>query len=430
MLAYAGVRCLYVDLDGTLLGPRRLAASRRRGRRPAARRARAGGLPARRRRGRARCPAAARDGREDARLFGQRSYIFEAGSCLVLDGEEHWLTGDLQPDERVDLRADRRAPARRRCCSSTSPGAWSTTHPWHLDREVSHLFRGLVDAVEADALLAEHGHRQPAPGRQRRDARRGPYARRPAAGARLPPDPGGRLEGARRRGPHAGARLRARGLHRRAATRARTSRVGAEVGTFWLVANAIERDPTIRDAIAGAERHGPRRRGGLRRRRLRGGRHDARRTPMSRLPAALAAALVVGLAAPAPAAVEQAPPPPRIERLGRSVAGPADQRRAHRRPGRAAQGPRRRLHPRQRARGAQDRRRSCARRAAAARRRAAPRAQHSTPTACSAAPARTPTSSTSTATRRRAAASSAARRRLLRRAEGRSRSPRRARSAR
>ena len=30
--------------------------------------------------------------------------------------------------------------------------------PWHVEREVSHLFRGLVDALEVDALLAEHGH--------------------------------------------------------------------------------------------------------------------------------------------------------------------------------------------------------------------------------------------------------------------------------
>ena len=31
--------------------------------------------------------------------------------------------------------------------------------PWHRNREVSHLFRGLVDAFEADALLAERGPR-------------------------------------------------------------------------------------------------------------------------------------------------------------------------------------------------------------------------------------------------------------------------------
>ncbi len=36
---------------------------------------------------------------EDARLLGQRSFIFEAGACVVLDGEEHWLTGELLPGE-------------------------------------------------------------------------------------------------------------------------------------------------------------------------------------------------------------------------------------------------------------------------------------------------------------------------------------------
>jgi protein MpaA len=44
---------------------------------------------------------------------------------------------------------------------------------------------------------------------------------------------------------------------------------------------------------------------------------------MRRFPALLAAALVVALATPAPAAVEQAPPAPRVERLGRSVQGRA-----------------------------------------------------------------------------------------------------------
>jgi protein MpaA len=42
---------------------------------------------------------------------------------------------------------------------------------------------------------------------------------------------------------------------------------------------------------------------------------------MRRLPVLLAAALAVALATPAPAAVEQAPPAPRLERIGRSVQG-------------------------------------------------------------------------------------------------------------
>src|SRR5437764_11303609 len=36
---------------------------------------------------------------EDARLMGQTSYIYEVGSGLVIDGEETFLTGELQPQE-------------------------------------------------------------------------------------------------------------------------------------------------------------------------------------------------------------------------------------------------------------------------------------------------------------------------------------------
>ena len=35
----------------------------------------------------------------DARLIGQRSYIFELGCGLVIDGELEWLTGGLVPSE-------------------------------------------------------------------------------------------------------------------------------------------------------------------------------------------------------------------------------------------------------------------------------------------------------------------------------------------
>src|SRR3954467_5912095 len=69
----------------------------------------------------------------------------------------------------------------------------------------------------------------------------------------------------------------------------------------------------------GSRRDGARGRGGLRTRRLRGGRHDAGRAPMRRLPALLAVAVAVALGAPATAAVEQIPPAPRVERLGGAV---------------------------------------------------------------------------------------------------------------
>ena len=38
------------------------------------------------------------------------------------------------------------------------PGLLEPHAPWHLEREVSHLFRGLVDEREANELLAERGH--------------------------------------------------------------------------------------------------------------------------------------------------------------------------------------------------------------------------------------------------------------------------------
>ena len=106
----AAMRCLYVDLDGTLLGPRRLAAC-------------AAPTADSRWTACARCRPAARadvevviySGRtqqsvfEDSRLIGSRSYIFELGCGLVLDGELEWLTDGLVPsaETRLDLRPDR-----------------------------------------------------------------------------------------------------------------------------------------------------------------------------------------------------------------------------------------------------------------------------------------------------------------------------------
>ena len=37
--------------------------------------------------------------RSDARLMGQRSYIYEAGCAMVIDGERTYLTGEWTPDE-------------------------------------------------------------------------------------------------------------------------------------------------------------------------------------------------------------------------------------------------------------------------------------------------------------------------------------------
>ena len=94
---------------------------------------------------------------EDARLLGQSSFIYEAGACVVLDGEEHWLTGELLPGELTIAEQIERSGAPALLLEHYA-GRLEYHEPWHVEREVSHLFRGLVDAGEVDALLREHGH--------------------------------------------------------------------------------------------------------------------------------------------------------------------------------------------------------------------------------------------------------------------------------
>lgn len=193
---------------------------------------------------------------EDARLFGQTSYIYEAGACVVLDtqsgargGEEHWLTGELLPGELSIAEQIERsgAPA---LLLERYEGRLEYHEPWHVNREVSHLFRGLVDAEEIDVLLAEQGHED------LRLVDNGVVNRRSEALAALPHVRAYHLV------PAGASKTAAVAFHRRARGYAReeTFAVGdsredlacaAEVDAFWLVANALERDPSIREALAG-----------------------------------------------------------------------------------------------------------------------------------------------------------------------------------
>jgi len=185
---------------------------------------------------------------EDARLLGGSSFIYEAGACVVLDGEEHWLTGDLVPGELTIAEQIERsgAPA---LLLELYEGRLEYHEPWHVQREVSHLFRGLVDATEVDGVLAEHGHGD------LRLVDNGVVNRRSPALAELAHVRGYHLV------PAGASKVAAVALHRRARgyERAHTFAVGdsredlacaAQVDTFWLVANALARDPSMREALA------------------------------------------------------------------------------------------------------------------------------------------------------------------------------------
>jgi hypothetical protein len=95
---------------------------------------------------------------EDARLLGQTSYIFEVGSGLAIDGEVTFLTGDLQPRDGHTVHAQIDETGAPALLLDRYAGRLEPHSPWHVEREVSHLFRGSIDAGEANELLAAEGH--------------------------------------------------------------------------------------------------------------------------------------------------------------------------------------------------------------------------------------------------------------------------------
>ncbi len=248
LLRIRTVRCLYVDMDGTLLGP-------------------GGGLLAAAGGGvslfgvraveaclRADVEVVVMSGRrrvvamEDARLFGQRACIFETGAGVVLDGETHWLTGEWQPGERTihDQITACGAPA---LLLEHYAGRLEEHAPWHTGREVSHLLRGLVDVAEADALLEQAGHRD------LRLIDNGVVRRRSPALAALPEVRAYHLRPAGvSKAAAVAAHQRMLGLVPPDCAAVGDSRedlaVAAQVGAFWLVANSLQHDPAIADAAA------------------------------------------------------------------------------------------------------------------------------------------------------------------------------------
>lgn len=181
----------------------------------------------------------------DARLFGQRSYIYEAGCAMAIDGERTYLTGDWVPDEGG-------TPAERIIAAGLPDllferfGERLEYHaPWHQERELSLLFRGDVDVDEVNAAIAEAGHED------LRFLDNGAI-NRPMAGIETAHAyhlvPGGASKG-----KAVGAHMRAREYLPEECIAAGDSieDLGAadHVGRFFCVANGPERDSALREAI-------------------------------------------------------------------------------------------------------------------------------------------------------------------------------------
>jgi phosphoglycolate phosphatase len=124
--------------------------------------------------------------------------------------------------------------------------------PWHRDREVSHLFRGLVDTAEANALLERSGFaglRLVDNGAIGADETELELPGTPHA-YHLIPAPASKAAAV-------AAHMRARGYEPQECVAVGDSRedldVAAAVGRFFLVRNALDGDPGLEGA---AMRHG------------------------------------------------------------------------------------------------------------------------------------------------------------------------------
>lgn len=240
------LRCVYTDLDGTLLG-RGGSLFRDAEGNFSLRQARA-------------LEACARAGvevvvmsgrredtvRSDARLMGQSSYIYEAGCGVMIDGERTLLTGDWQVGED-GTPAERMVEAGIPDMLFEHFGGRLEWHsPWHTGRQLSLLMRGKVDVEDANRLLREHGHE---------DLR---FLDNGAIGRRMEAIEGRThayhlVPGGASKGNGVAFHVRARGYAPEECIAVGDSiedvEASVSVGRFFCVANGPERDEALREAL-------------------------------------------------------------------------------------------------------------------------------------------------------------------------------------
>ena len=242
------LRCVYTDLDGTLLGPRGSLFRDPEGN-FSLRQARA--LEACHRAG---VEVVIMSGRReaqvmaDARLLGQTSYIYEAGCGVVIDGERTYLTGDWQLGDDGNPAERMIAAGIPELLFDRFQGRLEWHAPWHEGRQLSLLMRGRVDVAEVNALLDEHGHE---------DLR---FLDNGAIGRRMEGIEGHThayhlVPGGASKGKGVAFHVRARGYGPESCIAIGDSIEDLEaapaVGRFFVVANGHENDAALREALPG-----------------------------------------------------------------------------------------------------------------------------------------------------------------------------------
>lgn len=240
------LRCVYTDLDGTLLGPGgglfRDAAGdfSMAGARTLEACARAGvelTIVSGRREPQV---------RELARLMGQPSYIYEVGCAFSVEGETTLLTGDLVPDESGSVYEQMERRGVPALLFDAFPGRLEYHDPWHHGRVLSHLFRGRVDVEASNRLLEEAGHADLRLLDNGAIGRPVPGLDGPAHAYHLVPRMASKANAV-------AAHARARGYEPSECIAVGDSvedlEVAAAVGRLFVVANGPERDPGLREAL-------------------------------------------------------------------------------------------------------------------------------------------------------------------------------------
>jgi phosphoglycolate phosphatase len=243
------LRCVYTDLDGTLLGK---GGSLFRDAEGEFSSMQAKGLEACHRAG---VEVVIMSGRreaqvmEDARLIGQSSYIYEAGCAVVIDRETTLLTGDTTRQERDTIYEQIEARGIPDLLFGHFEGRLEYHAPWHTGRQHSHLFRGEVDVEQANRVLVQEGHDD---------------LRLLDNGAISTPMPGLEVAHAYHLVPKMVSKANAVAAHMRArqyeprqciavGDSVEDLEVAGVVGRFFVVANGPRRDPGLREAILGYE---------------------------------------------------------------------------------------------------------------------------------------------------------------------------------
>lgn len=258
----AGVlRCAYLDLDGTLVG---YGGSLLHDEEGGVSLMGARALEAAHRAGVEIVPISGRRRdtvREPARAMGATAFGFEVGGGLIVDGEEFWQTGTLQPSGEQSVFDQIMGRGLLELLLSHFPGQIELHSPWHTGREVTVLLRGHVDTAAVQQLLDDHGSSD------LRFVDNGFVGGLPVGGT-------GTLHGAGETTldptlqprsyhltPREVSKAAAAEHHRqiRGYDRDETISVGdsaedigmaATTGTFWLVGGAAERDPAVSAALA------------------------------------------------------------------------------------------------------------------------------------------------------------------------------------